>query len=99
MGMYDGYPILRKHKVKITAISCICCYLLGLPCASNAGQYVLDIMDTYASGTGVLFIAFWEIVGFMWIFGYHGYIRLWYWCTLHCLLGNRRFHVDLRIQK
>jgi len=69
-AVYDGFPKMRKHKVKITAISCICCYLLGLPCASNAGQYVLDIMDTYASGTGVLFIAFWEIVGFMWIYGY-----------------------------
>jgi len=72
---YDGYPKLRKHKVKITAISCVCCYLLGLPCASNAGQYVLDLMDTYASGTGVLFIAFWECVGFMWIYGYKNFCR------------------------
>ena len=55
-------------QVKITAISCVCCYLLGLPCCSYAGQYILDLMDTYGAGFAVLWIAFWECVGFMWIY-------------------------------
>merc|ERR1712012_115103 len=67
-AIYDGYPKLRRHKVKITAISCVCCYLLGLPCCSYAGQYILDLMDTYGAGFAVLWIAFWECVGFMWIY-------------------------------
>jgi len=74
-AMYDGYPTLRRHKVKITGIACLCCYLLGLPCTSNAGQYVLDLMDTYGSGFGVLFIAFFEIVGFMWIYGVKNFCK------------------------
>lgn len=68
-AMYDGYPKLRNHKVKMTFIACVCCYLLGLPCCSYAGQYVLDLMDTYGAGFAILWIAFWECVGFMWIYG------------------------------
>ena len=34
-ALYDGIPKLRNHKVKITALACTACYLLGLPCASR----------------------------------------------------------------
>lgn len=66
---YDAFPKFRNHKVKTTFVACAICYLLGLPCVSFSGQYVLDLMDTYAAGFAVLWIAFWEIVGFMWIYG------------------------------
>jgi solute carrier family 6 amino acid transporter-like protein 5/7/9/14 len=74
-AIYDGYPRLRRHKVKITAISCVCCYLLGLPCCSYAGQYILDLMDTYGAGFAVLWIAFWECVGFMWIYKFTNFSK------------------------
>ena len=69
-AVYDGYPRLRKHKVKITFISCVACYLLGLPCVSNSGPYVLDLMDTYAAGFSITFIGIWELIGLMWIYGF-----------------------------
>ncbi len=68
-ALYDGVPRLRNHKVKMTAVACLCCYLLGLPCASRSGQYVLDLMDTYGAGFPVLWVGFWELVGLMWIYG------------------------------
>lgn len=34
-AVYDGVPKLRNHKVKVTLVSCIACYLLGLPCVSK----------------------------------------------------------------
>ena len=37
--------------------------------SAYAGQYVLDLMDTYGAGFAILWIAFWECVGFMWIYG------------------------------
>merc|ERR1712241_1412647 len=49
-AIYDGFPKLRSHKVKITFVSCLICYLLGLPCTSKAGAFVLDLMDTYGAG-------------------------------------------------
>jgi len=74
-AIYDAYPKLRNHKVKITGISCFVCYLLGLPCTSRAGAYILDIMDTYGAGFAVLWIAFNECVGFMWIYGVRNFSR------------------------
>jgi len=69
-ALYDGFPKMRSHKIKITAVACVSCYLLGLPCVSASGQYVLDLMDTYGAGFAVLWTGFWELVGLMWIYGY-----------------------------
>jgi len=74
-AIYDGYPKLRNHKVKITALACSICYLLGLPCTSRAGAYILDLMDTYGAGFAVLWIAFGECAGFMWIYGVRNFCK------------------------
>jgi len=74
-AIYDGIPVLRKHKVKMTAFGCISCFLLGLPCVSSNGQYVLDLMDTYGAGFAVLWIALWEVVALMWIYGYKNFSK------------------------
>lgn len=88
-AMYDGFPKIRKYKVSITAVSCLACFLLGLPCASYSGQYVLDLMDTYGAGFAVLWIGIWELVGLMWIYGFNnvskdiqlmlGHEPCWFW--------------------
>lgn len=88
-AMYDGFPKIRKYKVSITAASCLACFLLGLPCASNSGQYILDLMDTYGAGFAVLWIGIWELIGLMWIYGYKnvskdielmlGHEPCWFW--------------------
>jgi solute carrier family 6 amino acid transporter-like protein 5/7/9/14 len=82
-AVYDGYPKLRNHKVKITAVACACCFLMGLPCVSFSGQYVLDLMDTYGAGFAVLWVAFWECVGFMWIYGVNNFCK-----DLKLMLGS-----------
>jgi len=69
-ALYDGCPKLRNHKVKVTFVACAACFLLGLPCVSNSGQYVLDLMDTYGAGFAVTWIGIWELVGLMWIYGF-----------------------------
>ena len=74
-ALYDGMPVLRKHKVKMTALGCISCFLLGLPCVSSNGQYVLDLMDTYGAGFAVLWIALWEVVALMWIYGFKNFSK------------------------
>ena len=74
-AVYDAAPTLRSHKVKITAIGCLCCFLLGLPCVSSNGQYVLDLMDTYGAGFAVLWIAIWELIAIMWIYGVNNFSK------------------------
>ena len=76
-------------KVSITAASCVACFLLGLPCASSSGQYILDLMDTYGAGFAVLWIGIWELIGLMWIYGFKnvskdielmlGHEPCWFW--------------------
>ena len=36
---------------------------------SYSGQYVFDLMDTYGGGLGVLWVAIFETVVIMWIYG------------------------------
>ena len=74
-ALYDGFPTLRSHKVKVTALGCIACFLMGLPCVSSNGQYVLDLMDTYGAGFAVLWIALWEVVALMWIYGFKNFSK------------------------
>jgi len=74
-AVYDGLPSLRRHKVKVTLFGCICCFLLGLPCVSSNGPYVLDLMDNYGAGFAVLWIALWEVVALMWIYGYKNFSK------------------------
>jgi len=68
-AIYDGFPKARAHKVKLTFLGCLSCFLLGLPCVSSSGQYVLNLMDTYGAGFAVIWIALWEVIGLMWIYG------------------------------
>jgi len=68
-AIYDGFPKARAHKVKLTFLGCLSCFLLGLPCVSSSGQYVLNLMDTYGAGFAVIWIALWEVICLMWIYG------------------------------
>ena len=53
----------------ITSLLCAVCFLLGLPCLSECGQYVLDLMDTYGAGMSVIIIAMFELIAIMWGYG------------------------------
>ena len=44
-------------------------FCFSLPCVSWSGQYVFDVMDTYGGGLGVLWVAIFETVVIMWIYG------------------------------
>ena len=41
----------------------------SIPCVSYSGLYVFDLMDTYGGGLGVLWVAIFETVVLMWIYG------------------------------
>jgi len=74
-ALYDGVPKMRKHKVKVTAVACGICFLLGLPLVSDAGQYILNLMDTYGAGFAVLWVAIWEMISLMWIYGFKNFSK------------------------
>jgi len=67
-AIYDAFPTSRKSKVLVTLIASSCCFLMGLPCVSQAGPYILHLMDTFG-GLGVMVIAVFELIGIMWVYG------------------------------
>jgi solute carrier family 6 amino acid transporter-like protein 5/7/9/14 len=46
-------------------------FLMALPTATNGGQYIIDLMDTWAVSIPLLFVALSEIVAVMWFYGIH----------------------------
>jgi len=67
--LYDAFPKLRNHKGVVTSCLSTVCFLLGLPCISQKGQYILDIMDTYGASISVMILAIMEMVFIMWVYG------------------------------
>jgi len=72
-AFYDEVPVLRKHKTKFTGFMCAVCFLLGIPLVSSSGQYILDLMDTYGGGIGVLIIAIFELAALHWVYGVNNF--------------------------
>jgi len=51
------------------------CFLLGLPCVTQLGQYMPDLMNTYGASLSVMIIAVVEMVAFMWGYGVNNFCR------------------------
>jgi solute carrier family 6 amino acid/orphan transporter-like 15/16/17/18/20 len=62
-----------------------------------SGTYVFDIMDTYGGGVAVLWLAVFETIGVMWVYGVKNFADDvgfmvksnigWYW-KVSCIQGN-----------
>jgi len=68
-AIFDAVPKLRKQKMLVTSLMSAVCFLLGLPCISQCGQYILNLMDTYGAGLSVLIIAIFEMIFINWVYG------------------------------
>jgi len=75
VAIYDTFPSLRKQKVGVTSAMCFICFLLGLPCITQSGQYVLDLMDTYGASISVMVIAVAEMIAIMWGYGVNNFCK------------------------
>eukprot|EP00095_Tigriopus_kingsejongensis_P002918 maker-scaffold336_size202805-snap-gene-1.54 protein:Tk02918 transcript:maker-scaffold336_size202805-snap-gene-1.54-mRNA-1 annotation:"low quality protein: sodium- and chloride-dependent glycine transporter 2-like" len=68
-AIYDTFPVTRNHKAKVCFLACLACFLVSIPCVSLSGQFIFDLMDTYGGGLGVLWVAIFETIAVMWIYG------------------------------
>jgi len=75
VAIFDSFPALRKQKMAVTSAMCLVCFLLGLPCITQSGQYVLDIMDTYGASISVIVIAVVEMIAIMWGYGANNFCK------------------------
>ena len=69
-GIIDEYPkYLRNRKLMITAIACFAEFLLGLPCITEGGIYILQIMDWYCASFSLMLISMTECIALAWFYG------------------------------
>ncbi|XP_059155826.1 sodium- and chloride-dependent glycine transporter 2-like [Physella acuta] len=69
-GVMDEYPqALRRRKTAITAVACFVEFLLGLPCITQGGIYVLQIMDWYCASFSLMLISLAECMALAWAYG------------------------------
>lgn len=96
-AVYDHFPALRTKRYTVTAIACILCLIVALPCVTNGGLDVVDLMDVYGGSFSVLFIAFYELVTISWIYGIDRFgadlvfmidrMPSWYWKSTWKFIG------------
>jgi len=86
-AIFDSLPGLRRHKVAVTGGMVFLCFLLGLPCTTQGGQYVLAVMDTYGASISVIIIAIAEMGFIMWAYGVNSFSK-----DVHAMLA---FHPSI----
>ncbi|CAG2172398.1 unnamed protein product [Oppiella nova] len=72
----DQWPQqLRHRKIWVLAGVCMTMFLSGLFMCSNAGIYILQLMDTYCIPYSALFIALFEVIAIAWVYGINRYME------------------------
>ncbi|KAI0236942.1 Sodium-dependent dopamine transporter [Lamellibrachia satsuma] len=89
----DEYSwLIKRHRYGreiLTAIVCGTSFMFALQNITNAGIYMLTLWDTFAAGTAILFVVFWQAVAVGWVYGLEqfctdieqmtGFRPYWYW--------------------
>ncbi|XP_064608852.1 sodium- and chloride-dependent glycine transporter 1-like isoform X2 [Liolophura sinensis] len=72
----DEFPqYLKGKKTLFTALLCFIEFLLGIPCITQGGVYVLQIMDWYASSFSLMLISLMECVVISWVYGINRFYK------------------------
>ncbi|GIX89489.1 sodium- and chloride-dependent glycine transporter 2 [Caerostris extrusa] len=66
----DEFPsVLKKRKTLFTGFLCFVMFLLGLPCVTEGGMYVLQLMDWYSAAFSLMIISLLELICISWVYG------------------------------
>lgn len=68
-SIIDHWPHLRKHQMRVTAGTCIGCFIAALPMTCNGGVYLFTLLDWHSASWMILMIGFAEIVVLSWVYG------------------------------
>ncbi|XP_056016857.1 sodium- and chloride-dependent betaine transporter-like [Ostrea edulis] len=87
----DNFPRLRRYKALTTVLSCCVFFLAGLIMCSDAGLYIFQLSDWYATAFATPLFGLLEAILFGWIYGAENLSR-----DIELMLG-RRVPVYMRI--
>lgn len=81
----DEFPdFLRPRKTWFSLGLVIVMYLLGLPCITNGGIYMFQLIDWYSAGQSLMLVALFECICINWIYGYSRFAK-----DIEMMLGFR----------
>ncbi|CAG7725372.1 unnamed protein product [Allacma fusca] len=69
----DGFPrtmhkYFRRHEILVFAVCCVS-FLVGLPNVMQGGIYIFQLIDDYAAKFSLMYLAFFETLAIVWIYG------------------------------
>jgi len=59
---------LKRHEVLVLLV-CFVSFLLGIPNITKGGIYFFQLMDYYTAAISLMYIAFFEVVAIVWVYG------------------------------
>ncbi|XP_062600633.1 sodium- and chloride-dependent glycine transporter 1-like [Saccostrea cucullata] len=69
-ALHDNFPkALNKWKTSLTGILCFIGFLLGIPCITQGGIYVLTLIDWYCASVSVMLLTLLEVTSLAWLYG------------------------------
>ncbi|CAK9304344.1 unnamed protein product [Gordionus sp. m RMFG-2023] len=76
-ALHDQFPkkFPRKNKSLVCGTLCFMFFILGFPCVTRGGMYVLDIMDHYAANICCVIVGICETLTIMWLYGYEKFTK------------------------
>ncbi|XP_042829926.1 sodium- and chloride-dependent creatine transporter 1-like, partial [Panthera tigris] len=87
-GLLDLLPAsyyFRFQREISVALCCVLCFVIDLSMVTDGGMYVFQLFDYYsASGTTLLWQAFWECVVVAWVYGADRFMD-----DVACMIGYR----------
>ncbi|XP_074872611.1 sodium- and chloride-dependent creatine transporter 1 [Carettochelys insculpta] len=82
----SSYTFRFQREVTV-ALVCALCFLIDLSMVTEGGMYVFQLFDYYsASGTTLLWQAFWECIVVAWVYGADRFMD-----DIACMIGYRPF--------
>uniref|UniRef100_A0A914XN38 Transporter n=1 Tax=Plectus sambesii TaxID=2011161 RepID=A0A914XN38_9BILA len=84
-SLIDQWPKkLRPYKFWVMMAVCTTCFLLGLPLTTNAGMYLLQLLDNYGVSYALLILGLIEVTVVAWLYGGQRLFN-----NVHSMLGRR----------
>ncbi|XP_048774398.2 sodium- and chloride-dependent glycine transporter 1-like [Ostrea edulis] len=69
-ALLDNFPkVLYKWKTALTGVLCFLGFLLGIPCITQGGVYILTLIDWYSASVAVMLLTFLEVASLAWLYG------------------------------
>lgn len=73
-NVFDMGFVTRVRKEVVSGVICFVSFLIGLLFCTGAGEYWVKVFDSCSGSMGLLLIAFFEVIGVMYVYGHQRFI-------------------------